>query len=1639
MHERFRSRRSPRAGRWMRLGLGALTPLLLSATEAVAQACSRNLTADVVAIDQTIFYNRLGAFDPAGMIYALRRDVVPIQAGTALSAGNAQLRPEKRPRPLTLRMNVGDCLTIRFQNLLAPTRVDSEQPATRTASVHVMGMQPVNGIADDGSNVGRNPSSLVAPGGSATYTYYAGREGTFLLHSTAATTGGQGDGGQITRGLFGALNVEPKGAEWYRSQLTQEEMALATAKDATGLPMRTPGGQPVLDYDAVYPAGHEFAGLPIISMLRGTEIVHSDLNAVITGPNKGSWPAGTFPKVSVSPNREKPFREFTVIFHDEVGLVQAFPAFDDPQMEHTLHGVKDGFAINYGTGGIGAEIIANRLGVGPMAECNECKYEEFFLSSWAVGDPAMVVDVPANADLNGDGAVDPGFKATKALYPDDPSNVYHSYLNDRVKIRNLHAGPAEHHIFHLHAHQWLNTPDSDNSSYKDSQAIGPGGGYSYEIAHDGSGNRNKTPGDQIFHCHFYPHFAQGMWGFWRVHDVFESGTQLDALGRPVAGARALPDAEIAGGTPIPAVVPIPGLALAPMPGTGGNPGFPFFIPGVAGHRAPRPPLETVFDGGLPRHVVVGGEATFPALNPYDFHKDNVTLDVVEIPETGTQAERSAMRFHSIAQLPSYRVDPVTKEVTAANFATNGLPAAAGAPFADPCLDDYGQPSASVRTYKGAAFQTDVKYNKSGWHFPQHRMFALWADVQPTLDGTRAPEPMFMRVNSGDCVQYNFVNLVPKDYRMDDFQVLSPTDIIGQHIHLVKFDVTSSDGAANGWNYEDGSLSPGEVQERIHAINELGGIQTPEGTRETLAAQAHPYFGAGPNGEWVGAQETIQRWYANSTMNNGGVDRTLETVFSHDHYGPSTHQQTGLYAGLVSEPAGSTWRNPETGETLGGRFDGGPTSWKADILTANPDSSYREFNMMFQDFALAYDETHQGFGANPFAAINPPGKFEAGFDDLLLPPAMGACPNGLPAPCPEAVSAGDPGTMTVNYRNEPIAMRVRDPASNGQASGQAGDLSWAFSSQVNRADPDYNAQPGFYPALTGGVRPSDPYTPLLRAYEDDRVKIRIMAGAHEEGHNVTVQGLKWLYEPHDENSGYRASQFAGISEHFEMVMPPLPGNIASSADYLWQFGGSADDTWNGTWGLLRAYRSNQADLLPLPNNLDGKADFRNSNDFNGVCPRRAPVRAFDVTAVAASSALPGGTLVYNPREGNGGMLHDPTAILYVRTSDLDASGKLKPGVPVEPLILRANAGDCIDLTLRNQLPATAPDLDGWSTMPMIVTGFNANDVDPSAEVGLRPQLLAVDVDRSGGANVGQNRTQTVAPGGSFTYRWFAGELAMQPDGKLAGVPMEFGAVNLLSSDPIKHTNKGAVGVLIVEPAGAIWAEDTGSRASANVVKADGTQFREFVTVFQNDLNLRYADGTAVPNLAGEEDPEDSGQKAFNYRTEPLWKRMGYAPESALGGDDDEDEGGVATRDVDFTNALSNSQVGGEDPVTPVYQAAAGSKLRFRVVHPGGHQRNSTFVLHGHVWQELPYVDGSRSIGSNALSEWKGSQDNLGPGSHLEVIPEGGAGGPFKIPGDYLFRDFTSTQFDGGLWGILRVLPEGTQVGNVPTTSPGGGKR
>jgi hypothetical protein len=496
---------------WNRIAWAlCLTATHLPAQDA-ASSCNRTINANVIALDQPIMVNRLGSAIPGGMIYALARDVVPEDqttgpaeastcdvAGAQCKPGHVTLRPGKRPRPIAIRVSVGDCLVVKLTNLVEPdpTFAELTQPAqsakpgpgaagqlwgqsnTRDVGFHPAGldlmMPPNTGLPaappppdctplqSNGDFVGRNCSSQAQPGQTRTYQFYAREEGHYLTYSKDDALAYAGSAGQIQAGLFGSVTVEPADSEYYRSQVLQTDLQDATyvacnanrtsecvgpgPGQSTGNALRlvekpgsrgkefiltmssqrVPGpagaepptswtatvvkdaqqrlytldGHPVVNYFATYQtndnAAGQPAGTPVLSMLRPMnqsgeyELVHSDQTAIVTGPGASRFPdsqqSPLFSQNPALPDRREPFREFTVQYHASSTVVQAF--------ENVPGSVTDSFGVNYGMGGIGNEIIANRLKAGAPGDCVECKFEEFFLSSWVMGDPAMLVDHP---------------------------------------------------------------------------------------------------------------------------------------------------------------------------------------------------------------------------------------------------------------------------------------------------------------------------------------------------------------------------------------------------------------------------------------------------------------------------------------------------------------------------------------------------------------------------------------------------------------------------------------------------------------------------------------------------------------------------------------------------------------------------------------------------------------------------------------------------------------------------------------------------------------------------------------------------------------------------------------------------------------------------------------------------------------------------------------------------------------------------------------------------------------------------------------------------------------------------------------------------------------------------------------------
>ena len=513
-----------------------------------------------------------------------------------------------------------------------------------------------------------------------------------------------------------------------------------------------------------------------------------------------------------------------------------------------------------------------------------------------------------------------------------------------------------------------------------------------------------------------------------------------------------------------------------------------------------------------------------------------------------------------------------------------------------------------------------------------------------------------------------------------------------------------------------------------------------------------------------------------------------------------------------------------------------------------------------------------------------------------------------------------------------------------------------------------------------MEPGDPFTPLLRAYAGDDIQIRTLVGAHQNPHNFTLHGNNWLYEPSNPNSGWRSTQTMGLSEHFELLfqLPPeleqpnAQPKTREWTDYLYKSTASKQGQESGNWGIMRAYGETQNDLHPLPQNSSPSRDaipICPADLLEAECSEQMPdgffaspanadghrLRCYSVVATSvADIGFKDGALSYNT-------LFDyktPNALIYLHLQDYEKLRATPPqSVPgfvpaqglAEPLVLRAAAGDCIKVNLSNRITDSTTVGDGYGSGQLPVAEKRPDQLDlyvgstVSRDVGLRPQLVVHEAAQSDGTNVGFNPPQTAAPnGGKRTYWWYAGNIDPAAPAGQQHIPIEFGAANLMPSDPINHHEYGLFGALIVEPEHSTWTTDPNSRTSATVYDQQGTLlFRDFVAVFQDDTFMHRGGGRV------------GGVGAINYRTEKL--------DGRLAGSNLRTCPGLPSGDVSCVlsdEALCNGKPCGfsaQVPIqTPLFCARKGHEARFRLLHPGGAVTNEVFELHGHPFAEEPYV-------------------------------------------------------------------------------------
>lgn len=432
--------------------------------------------------------------------------------------------------------------------------------------------------------------------------------------------------------------------------------------------------------------------------------IHGLFGAVIVEPPEAKWfhpqtgeemRSGLMADI-YSPGKPA-FREYSVFFHDELEILDKD---GKPPMDHRTGLPSSTTAISYRS-----EPMRNRM---PLLHNPSDSGEDISMSSWVYGDPAPP--------------------------------ILRAYVGDPAKIRLIHGGIKETHVFHVHNHQWRLEGDNPLSTIIDSISISPQECYTLDILY-GAGSRNGVIGDVIFHCHLYPHFHEGMWTLWRIHDRLEDGSGK------------LPD-----GTQVPALLPLKDRKQPPKKDAL-HPGYPNFINGEVGMPPLQPPCGVLDEEG----------------------------NAVECP---TPLEE-------------------------ANFVENAAP---GALYTDTCPchttgrfhecdanveDKKCCECGHVKVFEVALVQAKLTYNRYGWHDPEGRFFVLKEElerhggldsyIRKVEEQEISVEPLVIRANAGDCIELRTTNLLPEYLEANAFQLRTKTDIVGHHVHLVKFDTITSDG------------------------------------------------------------------------------------------------------------------------------------------------------------------------------------------------------------------------------------------------------------------------------------------------------------------------------------------------------------------------------------------------------------------------------------------------------------------------------------------------------------------------------------------------------------------------------------------------------------------------------------------------------------------------------------------------------------------------------------------------------------------------------------------------------------------------------------------------------------------------------
>ncbi|HET9144270.1 hypothetical protein, partial [Actinophytocola sp.] len=859
-----------------------------AATAPAAQAASTGgcLTAptrtyNVLAINIDITVDRFGDHDPFGFMFVQAEKLNEVRAQEAALQENGAEGSDgsgakvtsglgQDPiQPLVLRARLGECVQINLTNrLTSPPRggpgfgdlpVYTQPGGVPSVSIDMAGVAYDAAAGAGGQAVGNNPANVMVPPG-GTYSYRYFLDP--LMGEGARVFRSGGDSAQLTaHGLFGTLVAEPAGSTWLDPD---------TGADRTN--------------DRRF---NSFAAI-------------------------------------IRPGSGNAFREFTIMYHeigDEQFSLRRPPRESDGDLD--CFGPPDEF---------GSPLPMRDEG-GP----DNCGYNT---NSYRPGSRAMNyrsepffrrLELQTFLGLQDESTLDAAESLVYGSYMNgDPATPRpRSYVGEPTKTRLVHAGFEQLHVHHLHGggDRWpmnpnavadnsagglqKNPPNNASSVMLDSQTIGPNEGY--DLRHEcGAGGCQQAVGDFLFHCHIAHHYIAGMWSFWRVFDTRQR--DLAVLPGRAAPPSAVNSQGLIGRT-------IEGRTVVARANLT-NPNTQTAVEDLVERQIPPRGVRLDSTDATVWDWQRGGSSASPLY--FGEPEDETVWPDYESPTPG---ERPQILFNPNNGRPAF---PMLKPHLGMRppFAPSGHTGTAylGDTTSSTRPDGLCPSNAPVRTYNVTGISVPVQETLRE-RDPNGMVYVLNEDKDRVLEdaesGRRAPDPLAIRSNVGDCVAITLTSELDPE--------IQPK--VNMHTHFVQFDPQSSDGVITGLSFEQ-SVYPNTLEDRqmtasspanatqVNVSNvdrlrvgifvavgsgkaniEIRRITEIRGTRLTFdraLGSAHA------TGDPVSVEFTQYRWY--SDVDSG-------TVFWHDHVNGIESWAHGLFGAHIIEPRGSTYHDPRTGNQV----------------------------------------------------------------------------------------------------------------------------------------------------------------------------------------------------------------------------------------------------------------------------------------------------------------------------------------------------------------------------------------------------------------------------------------------------------------------------------------------------------------------------------------------------------------------------------------------------------------------------------------------------------------------------------------------------------------------------------------------------